>query len=238
MEKNLSDVLNDVLSALNAADYNIFDANLGLEEHPVENLFYSPSVDVTDIDSFDCVSISTDISTAYFRSEAKIQQNWSNLSDDIKSGKVSFWDKLDEPILAQPQYDISAAVIQNNITNTKSLETVLAEFDSWAGTPVDILSTYGDFDMGHNVFEGDFQMDVPVSIYTLDDELIVKANFPWIKANSFENIYPSQLNLKSVLSILPVRVNSQEVKASFVNGEFKLEFPKEHKEELSKDKAL
>lgn len=233
----MSKDLNEVLNALCAADYNIFDANLGFEEYHEEVFTYSPSVDVADIDSFDCVSIPTTIQSNHTSTN---HPDWAKLVKEVETGETYFWDQYDDFIMAdlldKQQYDTASAAVQENIVPGKSLEEVLAEFDSWAGTPVDILSYYGDFDLGNNIFEGDFHMDVPVKIYSRDEEVVVKASFPWIKANSFENIYPDELNLKSVLSILPVRVNSQEVKASFVNGEFKLEFPKEQKKVPTEEK--
>lgn len=117
---------------------------------------------------------------------------------------------------------------RNNTTTKKSLEEVLATFDSWVGTPIDILSPYGDIDFGNNIFADNFAMDVPVKIYSEKDDLVFKVDAPWMKVEAFDDVdlYPSQLNLKSVLSMLPVTVNSKELKASFVDGEFRLEVPK------------
>lgn len=235
MEKSLE----EVLCAVYSSDYNIFDDTLAFNED-YEPVSYSPDVEAVDIDAFDCVSIPAFESTGYIKSIDRKQQDWAKFAREIETGETVFWDSYDEFTLADLEnvrLSFASAVSEIQTEDNQTLEETLAEFDNWAGTPVDILSCYGDYEYGHNVFEGDFDMNVPVRIYTCDDEVVVKANFPWIKSNSTEEIYPDELNLKSVLSILPVRVNSQEVKASFVNGEFKLEFPKEQNSKLYEEKS-
>ena len=226
MEKTLD----EVLSALNSG--NIFDVELVFDEYYESNGSFAWCEETADIESFDCVSVPVLSGNRYFRGNGSMEHDWERFVNDIQTGKTMFWDSYDDFILADladTKSDYHSAISNRHLAGSKTLEETLAEFESWEGTPVDILSLYGDYEYGHNIFEGDFDMDVPVRIYASDEEVIVKANFPWIKSNSAENIYPEKLNLKSVLSILPVRVNSQEVKASFVNGEFKLEFPKEQK---------
>ncbi len=230
MEKTLD----EVLSALNSGVYNIFNVDLAFEEYE-NNVNFAAREEIVDIEYFDCVSIPVFSGNDYIRDEGNMEPDWELFANDIETGKTFFWDSYDDFILADladTKLDYDTAISYNQLTGNKTLEETLAEFESWAGTPMDILSCYGDYEYGHNIFEGDFDMDVPVRIYASDEEVIVKANFPWMKSNSTENIYPDELNLKSVLSILPVRVNSREVKASFVNGEFKLEFPKEQKNVL------
>ena len=228
--------LNEVLDVLNNGNCNLFDADWESEEFQRENPVYSIGVNTSDIDSFDCVSIRAQ-STDYVRSEPKIQPEWKQFIDDLKTGKTYFWDHNDDTAQKQ-QYEVSSPIIQNNLVTGKTLEQVLAELDSWAGKSVDIFSCNDDLDVVPNIFAGDFKMNVPVSIYSQNEDVVVKANFPWLNTNSFENIYPSELNFKSVLSVLPVRVNSQKVKASFINGEFKLEFPKESEQMEEKKRNL
>lgn len=229
MEKNLSEILN----ALNSVDFNIFDVDSAFEESREIPFSYTPVADNVDIDAFDCVSIPTFSASAYVKKQNKAEHDWEAFAHDIKTGNSMFWDSYDEFILAdlaETNLDFLFPFMYEHIEEDQTLEEVLAEFEGWTGTPVDILSIYGDYDYGHDIFAGDFDLDVPVKIYANDDEVVVKANFPWMKSNMSEDIYPDKLNLKSVLSVLPVRVNSQEVKASFVKGEFKLEFPKEQTE--------
>ncbi len=109
-----------------------------------------------------------------------------------------------------------------------ALEEILYSFDNWAGTKLDILGPYGDIDYNNNIFAENFELNVPVKIYSEDDDLVFKVDAPWMKVESFDDVdlYPSKLNLKSVLAMLPVTVNSKELKASFINGEFRLEVPK------------
>lgn len=238
MEKNLR----EILSALNSVDFNIFDVDSAFEESSEIPFSCTPVSDNVDIDSFDCVSIPAFSASAYVKEQSITEHDWEAFAHDIKTGNSLFWDSYDDFILA----DLAGTNLDflfpfmyehiEHIEGDQTLEEVLAEFEGWTGTPVDILSIYGDYDYGHDIFAGDFDLDVPVKIYANDDEVVVKANFPWMKSNMSEDIYPDKLNLKSVLSVLPVRVNSQEVKASFVNGEFRLEFPKEQTEATTRRK--
>lgn len=229
MEKNLR----EILSVLNSKDFNIFDVDLAYEGIHEELYSYSPDLETIDIDSFDCVSIPAYSGNSYVKSQGISEHDWAAFAHDIKAGNSVFWDSYDDFLLAdlsESNHELAFPFMYNHIEGNQTLEEILAEFEGWTGTSVDILSSYGDYEYGHNIFAGDFDLDVPVKIYANDEEVVVKANFPWMKSNMNEDIYPDKLNLKSVLSVLPVRVNSQEVKASFVNGEFRLEFPKERVE--------
>lgn len=133
----------------------------------------------------------------------------------------------------QPSPELESSFYNTAITHldshlSKSFEETLEDFDKWTGTPVDILSPYGDIDFGNNFFIGDFSVDVPVKIYSEDNNYVLTADVPWIKVDSFAHmdLYSEKLNLKSVLSSLPISINSQKVRASFQNGEFKIEMPR------------
>ncbi|HZK43970.1 MAG TPA: hypothetical protein VFC73_06740 [Syntrophomonadaceae bacterium] len=138
----------------------------------------------------------------------------------------------------EKSFFMEAVEHRNKAMTEKSLETILSEFDNWTGTPIDILSLYGDIDFGYNIFTDGFEMDVPVKIVGEADDLVFKVDAPWMKINTFKDVdlYPSRLNLKSVLSLLPITVNSNELKASFVDGEFRLEVPKNEVELGQKSK--
>ncbi len=144
----------------------------------------------------------------------------------------SIWETYSDDFIPSPELEKSfyneAINHRDKITTKKSFEEVLAIFDTWAGTTIDILSPYGDIDFGNNIFADNFTMDVPVKIYSEKEDLVFQIDAPWMKVESFDDadLFPSRLNLKSVLSMLPVTVNSKELKASYVNGEFRLEVPK------------
>lgn len=207
------------------SSYNLIDPSLSLGEvyskapTSVDN---KPSTS-NDIEAADNVSVKPNLlaldKKAFFK---QLEMSFSN-------GII--WEAEDDNFLPNPDVEksfyLEAINHREEMTSVKSLEKVLAEFDSWAGTPLDILSPYGDIDLGNNIFADNFEMNVPVRIYSDAEDLVFQVDAPWMKMDTFEDVvYPNKLNLKSVLSVLPVTVNSQKLKASFINGEFKLEVPK------------
>ena len=69
-------------------------------------------------------------------------------------------------------------------------------------------------------------MNVPGKYYQPKRRDYRQSQYPWIKQfENLDNKGAAQINLKSVLSLLAVKVNSPEVKVSFENGEFRLEAP-------------
>lgn len=200
---------------------------------------YTPThvsqLSATDLDKFDTLSFavpSAPITNQVAKPANSV--NWNEefryLEASLSNGCIwSFDENKSEEVCLQTYRNLFNSALDHlkQQQPSKSAEEVLAEFDSWAGTPLDILSPYGDIDFNHNIYEDAFEVSVPVSIISQNEEIIVKANMPWVKANQFKNMntLPS-IDMKSVLSLLPVRVNSQEVKVSFVNGEFRLEAPR------------
>lgn len=68
---------------------------------------------------------------------------------------------------------------------------------------------------------------IPLKMRSIDDEFFLEAQVP-------EDLFPEQLNFKSVLFQLPERINAGYMKASFQNGSFRLELPSKEVFELSK----
>ena len=217
--------------------YELLDtsAALGLSNVP----WYPPApvaqLSAKDLDSFDTLSFAIPFApitgqTAQPDNSINWNEEFRHLEASLSNGCIwSFDEDQSDEVCVQTYQNLfnSALDILDQQKPSKSTEEILAEFDSWAGTPLDILSPYGDIDFNHNIYEDAFEVSVPVSIISQNEEIIVKANMPWVKAKHFSNMdtLPS-IDMKSVLSLLPVRVNSQEVKVSFVNGEFRLEAPR------------
>lgn len=203
---------------------NLMDSSSSFAEVYSASLEEAVHFDVKEVDKFDSVSLPASLDAP------QKKEVYSQLEMILSNGMI--WEtEVDDFI---PNLEVTKSFYYEAVTSRErtisnsSLEKVLDQFDNWAGTPLDILSTYGDIDYGYNIFAQNFTMDLPVKIYSKDDDLVFKLEAPWMKIDTFKDVelYPSNLNLKSVLSVLPVKINSKELRASFVNGEFRLEVPK------------
>jgi len=228
------------VSQLEKFEGNLLDPNAALAEicsEPQYTPAPSPPLSAEDLDLFD--NLSFVIPTGPIINTAdQNSTNWKEqmraLEASLSNGYAWVFDDVHYEEFTEQSYQQhlqSAVDFLNQQQSDHKVEEVLARFDSWVGTPIDILSPYGDYDFHHNIFEYEdsFEVNVPVSIISQKEEIIVKANIPWIKARQFENLdnqAATKINLKSVLSLLPVKVNSREVKVSFENGEFRLEAPR------------
>lgn len=204
------------------SSYNLLDPTVALGEIE-SNLVFSVDNKPTEVEPADNVSVKPNLVT---QNQKAVFQFMEMFFSNGIIWETDAEDFIPNPV-AEKSFYLEAVNHRQQAAGDKSLEKVLREFDSWAGTALDILSPYGDVDFGNNIFAENFEMEVPVKIYSEDDDLVFKVDAPWIKIDTFDDVvYPSKLNLKSVLSVLPVTINSKHLKASFINGEFKLEVPK------------
>ncbi|MBO8159931.1 hypothetical protein [Thermosyntropha sp.] len=196
-------------------DYTFFDLNhawetVDLPIYPEESQIQSTNAK------------RTDISASYWKDIFQFMEATlcNGMTWDVDPSDIS-----EENTFTKRHYENA---LQTVAEESKSFEEIVSEFDRWIGTPVDILSPYGDISWGENVFlEEDLTLEVPVKIYRKDSDYIVKANVPWIKVDEFNDMpADTKINLKSILAALPLRINSRQAKISFVNGELKLEVPK------------
>lgn len=77
--------------------------------------------------------------------------------------------------------------------------------------------------------QNDFAFDVPLRICSIDNDVYMEADIP-------DDFFPGELNLKSVLTQLPERLNTGHMKASFKDGTFRLEMPMKEAIKLSRIK--
>jgi len=246
----LKNTIDRYLSELNRVAYDILDPNFAMDETPIfytgSSMFPDAPLSDEDLDLFDTVSW---VMSPNPESESQKPQANTSLMDfasleqacRVAMDSGYFWgaNDMDLNVLGKMDTDLESAINHlNEECFPVSEEDLLAQFDNWSGTPMDILSLYGDVDYGHNIYEEGFEMDLPIRIFSSNEDLIVKANVPWVKFDSFEamDVYSNKINLKSVLSLLPVRVNSREMKVSFVDGEFKLEMPRIEEKETKLEK--
>ncbi|MGI5880680.1 MAG: hypothetical protein ACOX6L_08820 [Syntrophomonadaceae bacterium] len=238
------------LSELNQMVHDILDPNIAMDDAPViyngSSMFSDEPLSDDDLDFFDTVSC-TMFSNPVPKPKATPTRtsllDFASLEQACRIALDSgdFWGAGDMELDIMGILDTDFELAINHLAEecfTVSEEELLAQFDNWSGTPMDILSFYGDVDYGHNIYEEGFEMDLPIKIFSSNEDIIVKASVPWIKVDSFEamDVYSNQINLKSVLSLLPVRVNSREMKVSFVDGEFKLEMPRIEEKETKLEK--
>ncbi|MDD3853621.1 MAG: hypothetical protein PHD40_08215 [Syntrophomonadaceae bacterium] len=228
------------LSELNRIAYDILDPNFAMGDAPnnytESSMFSDVPLSDDDLDIFDTISWTMNLNPVVEPQAPTTKTSMLDFASLEQACRVAlnsgdFWgaDDMDLNIPGTLDADFESAI--NHLTEEcfpLSEEDLLAQFDNWSGTPMDILSFYGDVDYGHNIYEEGFEMDLPIRIFSSNEDVIVKASVPWVKVDSFEamDIYSNNINLKSVLSLLPVRVNSREMKVSFIDGEFKLEMPR------------
>lgn len=230
--------LKDLLSQLNNLNYELLDPSTALAETDHEAPWFSNRFSVQlsweDLDRFDTLNFKLPRSFKPSHSSARQSFNWREAAQFMEAclsnGITWGFDQEDYEVNPETYQSLFNSAIEHLQAQqpAQSCEEILAEFDSWAGTPLDIMSIYGDADFGNNLFADRFEVNVPVSIRSEKEDVVVKANIPWVKFNGFKNVdlYPSEMNLKTVLSLLPVRVNSQQMRVSFVDGEFRLEMPR------------
>lgn len=217
---------------------NLLDPSVAMAEicnQPQYTPNPSPPLSNEDLERFDTLSLVIPVGSIT-NSANEPGTDWNkqllSLEASLSNGYAWVFEEVRDKEIGEQTYQQlfkSAVDILNQQQPHQSVEEVLAQFDSWTGTPIDILSPYGDFDYHHNIYEDSFEVNVPVSIISQKEEIIVKANIPWIKAKHFEDLddkTATEIGLKSVLSLLPVKVNSRKVKVSFENGEFRLEAPR------------
>ncbi len=231
----MKDFAKDLLELANPG-YDLLDPASALDVYQEVRetyAFVSPQLSSDELSQFDSFAIPGELSLKPKRSASN--SVWRHVARvmeaNLSNGMVWLYDEDDDTPISPEMYQSlfnSAIDHLNSQQPDISFTELLNRFDSWAGTPMDILSPYGDFDFGHNIFGDGFEVNVPISISSENEEIVVRANIPWMKHDRIDSrdLYPSELNLKSVLSLLPVRVNSKEMKVSFENGEFKLEMPR------------
>ncbi len=115
---------------------------------------------------------------------------------------------------------------------------LLRQLDRLAINPVDIFSPDDRIlEAGYKVVSS-FEMNVPLKIYSEDEEFVIKADLPDIVFNntSAEGFFPEQLNFRSVLALLPDRINTRQLQPTFVDGQFRLELPKREDQKSKKIK--
>lgn len=110
---------------------------------------------------------------------------------------------------------------------------MLRQLNRLGDNNADILSLDDSaYDRSYNRISN-FEMKVPLEIYGQDEELIIKADIPDILFNSNE-AGDMKVQFKSVLALLPERINTRQLRPTFIDGQFRLELPKREPKQIRK----
>lgn len=167
--------------------------------------------------------------------------NWSDFSQYVEASIANgyLWEADPEEYLLTPRVNVvHNKILRNNRREAKQDTGKLwRQLDRLAINAIDILSPDDNvFETNYKVVNS-FEMNVPLRIYSQDEEFVIKADLPDIIINSTsagEVFFPEQLNFKSVLALLPERINTRQLHPTFVDGQFRLELPKREDQKSKK----
>lgn len=169
--------------------------------------------------------------------------NWEEVNQSIAGSiaKGYLWEIDPEEFSLIPQVN-TFRNRQSRINHRESkqdMNKLFRQLDRLPANGVDILG------LDDNIFENsykvvnNFEMNVPLKIYSQDEEFVIKADLPDIIFNSpsaDELYFPEQLNFKSVLALLPDRINTRQLHPTFIDGQFRLELPMREEQKSKKIK--
>ncbi|CFX94837.1 Uncharacterized [Syntrophomonas zehnderi OL-4] len=229
--------------ALNQNEINILDINYAFEEidPPVPvSMSVRFSTRNADLDDFDWAGIRF----ANYDYDMEMKDFTSDQPDPIINSKdfyrsieaiISngfFWETDDEEFSPSPELQISLGIAPRK-SDKQDPHKILRQFNRLPENEIDIFSTDdGIFESNYKVVSN-FEVNVPLKVYSEDEDWVIKADLPDIvfyNVSPRDDVFPEQLNFKSVLALLPDRINVRQFKPSFVDGQFRLELPK--REEL------
>jgi hypothetical protein len=226
-----NDKLEAICRELNELDHGLLDIYQEYGEAPdYDSAFSSEKFNASqeNLDEFDWSGMQYDFSLDLTKAAAK-EIDWNEVNALIDTA-------IANGHLMEPEaHDYSSRryygsnVLRSAGTYYKSdmhdKEFMLRQLKRLEDNPGDILLLDDiAFDRSYNKVSN-FEMKVPLEIYGKDEELVIKADIPDIFFNS-ANVEDIRLPFKSVLALLPERINTRQLKPTFVDGQFYLELPK------------
>jgi len=235
----------EALKALNVSNADLLDLDLALQEVQVKNPvfawsehFASPDVE---LDEFDWAGLKIDandltvaknyIEPSQFDSLAFFQSVEAVISNGF------FWEIEQDEYSLSAEFKMSLGLIPRS-KGQVDVNKLLHQFDRLPSNAVDVLSSDDTIFESNYKVVSNFEINVPLEVYSEAEDWVIKANLPDIVFNntsSDEKVFPDGLNFKSVLALLPDRINTRHLQPTFVNGQFHLELPK--REELKTRKV-
>lgn len=171
----------------------------------------------------------------------EIPLSWTEICREIEASIAAgyFWDE--EPVEYQAVPLINPLYSRLNRNNRREAKHDVSKlFRQWDRLPANVMDILSPDDL---IFENNyrivnnFELNVPLKIYSQDEEFVIKADLPDIVFNNMateEVAFPEQLNFKSVLAMLPDRINTKQLQPTFIDGQFRLELPKRDEQKAKK----
>lgn len=243
----------DIWTALNKVSMDLLDPYRDYEEiNPATpNVSYGDSfyANEENLDEFDWTGIKFEDSSQLDLDYEVVENNyeekmpdWDELINYMETAATQgcFWDATPEEYGLTPQVNaIRSNSFQSNRRETKQdVNRLMRQFDRLPANGVDIFCLDDRvFDASYKIVSN-FEMNVPLKIYSQDEEFVIKADLPDIVINNDRAgvVFPEKLNFKSVLALLPDRINTRQLKPSFIDGQFRLELPKRQEQKSKKIK--
>lgn len=235
-----------ILEALNENHVDLLDVNRTFQElepiTPVLSCSKSFTVQDVDLDEFDWAGIK--FADFDFNARSLVANGVKPAAFDSKEFYKSveaiisngyFWEADDEDYSPSPEFRMSLGLQPKTKAQFEKSDVnkMLRQFNRLPNNELDVLSSEDTIFESNYKVVSNFEINVPLKVYSEDEDWVIKANLPDIVFNntsSGEDVFPEQLNFKSVLALLPDRINTRQLQPSFVNGQFRLELPK--REEL------
>lgn len=249
-----SEKRNDIWNALNKVTLDLLDPYRAYDELNITtpNLSFADHFTATEenLDEFDWTGIAFENYNEpehsyvnYTRKPAEKSMEWAALCQHVEQSIANGFLLDTEPVetrftpYVNPLY--SRMPVSSRREPKQDIQKLLRQWDRLPANTIDILSPYDSvFESGHRLFNS-FEMNVPLKIYSQDEEFVVKADPSDIVFNmkaAGETGFPEQLNFKSVLALLPDRINARQLQPTFVDGQFRLELPKREEEKNTRVK--
>lgn len=220
-----------ICQELNGLSHGLMDIYQDYNDAPGNDLPFSSErfeINQENLDEFDWSGMQYDLNLD-FTETAPQEINWDEVNALIDTAIASGH-------LIEPEADdySSKSSYGSNVQrsagtyykgNTRDMNFMLRQLKRLEDNPADIFSLDDSaFDKSFNMVSN-FEMKVPLEIYGKGEELVIKADIPDILFND-SNAGDLNIPFKSVLALLPERINTRQLKPTFVDGQFRLELPK------------
>lgn len=216
---------------LDSLSHGLMDIYQEYGDAPVYNLSFSadkfePTQE--NLDAFDWSGMQYSFSFDMIETTPQ-EVNWDEvcalIETTVTNGHLMEPDATEFPSMRQYGNNVLRRASTYYKGDSHDKEFMLRQLQRFEDNPGEIFSLDDSvFDKSYNLISN-FEMKVPLEIHGQGEELVIKADIPDILFNS-SNAEDINLQFKSVLAMLPERINTRQLKPTFVDGQFRLELPK------------